>query len=230
MPRLGEFTEEYVLQKAKADYDHGQAQVRLDPRKTALLVVDMLDEFVKPRWSPFWVPDATRQAPTIRKLQDACRQLKVPVINIGYETSLMGLNFPYPHIDVPIGSGASEFMGEIFTRVAFYHEVAPQPGDLVVLKHCYSGFQGTELEAVLRNLGATTIIVCGTMTNYCCGATAREAYWHGLGVVFGSDVNSSDNEECQRAELSTLRRGYARIMKADEIISELNANVAASST
>lgn len=224
MTKLGEFTKEYILQKAKEEYERGEARVPLHPEKTALLVVDMLDEFVKPNWCPYWVPDATRQAPTIRKLQDACRNMKVPVINIGYETSLMGLNFPGTLATVPIGAGAAEFIGQLFTEVKFYDEVVPQPGDLVVLKHAYSAFHSTELETVLRNLGVDTVIVCGTVTNFCCGATAREAYWHGFKVVFGSDVNSSDDEECQRAELKTLRRGYARIMTADEIIAELERN------
>lgn len=224
MPKLGEFTERDILEKARNDYDHGEARFPLYRDKAALLVVDMLDEFVKPQWTPYWVPEATRQAPRIRILQDACRRLKVPVINIGYETSLWGLNFPNALSHVPIGAGSSEFIGQIFTELRFYHEVAPQAEDLVLLKHAYSAFHNTELETVLRNLGRDTVIIAGTMTNYCCGATAREAYWHGFRVVFGSDVNSSDDEECQRAELRTLRRGYARVLSADQIVAELERN------
>lgn len=224
MPDLGEFTEELVLQSAQEAYEQGEARVPLRIGSVALLVVDMLDEFVKPQWSPFWVPDATRQAPTIRRLQDACRAISVPVVNIGYETNLQGLDAPAPMRTVPIGAGAVPFLGRLFVKPAFYEEVAPQGGDLVILKHTYSAFHGTSLETVLRNLGVNTVIVAGTMTNYCCGATAREAYWHGFNVVFGSDINSSDDEECQRAELKTLRRGYARIMTSTQIINELEAS------
>jgi nicotinamidase-related amidase len=69
------------------------------------------------------------------------------------------------------------------------------------------------------------VILCGTMANFCCGATAREAFRHGFDVAFGSDINSSDDEECQRAELKTLRRGYARVLAAAEIIEELRESV-----
>ena len=224
MVKLGGFSEVEVLRRAKEAYDRGEAKVPLRPDKTALLVVDMLDEFVKPNWSPYWVPEATRQAPKIRFLQEVCRKLGVPVINIGYDTSMMGKNFPATLACVPIGSGLDEFAGELFTKAAFYPEVAPKPGDLILLKHAYTSFYGTPLETLLRNLGADTVIVCGTVTNYCCGATAREAFWRGFKVVFGSDINSSDDEECHRAELRTMRRGYARVIKADEIIKELTEN------
>jgi len=224
MPNLGEFTKELVLQSAQDGYERGEARVPLQIGSVALLVVDMLDEFVKPQWSPLWVPDATRQAPTIRRLQDACRTMGVPVVNIGYETNLQGLDAPAPMRTVPIGAGVLPFLGKLFVKPAFYEEVAPQGGDLTILKHTYSAFHGTSLETVLRNLGVDTVIIAGTMTNYCCGATAREAYWHGFNVVFGSDVNSSDDEECQRAELKTLRRGYARILTSARIVSELEAS------
>ncbi len=227
MTNLGEFTEELVLRQARDDYERGEAEVPLCVGSVALLVVDMLDEFVKPQWSPFWVPDATRQAPNIRTLQEACRGLHVPVINIGYATHLRGLDAPAPRQRMPLGRGALPFLSQLFIKPAFYEAVAPQPDDLVILKHTHSSFHGTSLEGVLHNLGVDTVIVAGTMTNYCCGATAREAYWHGFNVVFGSDVNSSDDEECQRAELKTLRRGYARVLTAAEIMQELRESAAA---
>jgi len=224
MPELGMFTEDWILEQAKRDYEAGEADVPLRVGSCALLVVDMLDEFVKPEWSPYWVPDATRQAAKIRALQDACRGLGVPVVNIGYETMLQGLDGPGPMHNVPIGGAILPFLGKLFLRPAFYEEVAPQPGDLVILKHAYSSFHGTPLETVLHNMSVDTVIIAGTMTNYCCGATAREAFWHGFHVVFGSDVTSSDDEECHRVELKTLRRGFARILASSEIVAELEAS------
>lgn len=128
MPNLGEFTEEIVLRTAKEQYEQGEARVALHVESVALLVVDMLDEFVKPQWSPYWVPDATRQASLIRRLQDDCRSMKVPVINIGYDTTLMGLDSPAPMRTVPIGAGEYEFIGQLFMQVSFYEEVASARG------------------------------------------------------------------------------------------------------
>ena len=56
------------------------ASETLDPLRTALLVIDMQDEFVRPEWSPFWVPAATRMAPRLCGLIEHCRKVGVPVI------------------------------------------------------------------------------------------------------------------------------------------------------
>jgi nicotinamidase-related amidase len=145
MPDLGEFTEECVLRKAREGYPRGEARVSLRVGSVALLVIDRLGKFVQPRWSPFWVPEATRQAPLIRRLEDACRAMAVPVVHIGYQTTLRGLDTPAPMRAVPIGAGVAPFLDRLFVRPAFYEPVAPLEGELVVLKHTYSAFHGTPL-------------------------------------------------------------------------------------
>lgn len=214
----GSFTEEFVLGRARDQYGSGRAQVEIEPGATALLVVDMVDEFVKPGWCPFWVPDATRQVPQIKAVIDAFRAAELPVVHLAYETTLRGLNFPTTEWLVPIAQGFEGLEHELFQQVSFYGPLQPAEQDLVVLKHCYSGFHGTELDLVLKSLGAKTVVIAGTMSNYCCGATAREAFWHGYGVIFGSDITSSDDDVLHEAELRTLRRGFARIMSAGEIL------------
>jgi nicotinamidase-related amidase len=87
-----------------------------------------------------------------------------------------------------------------------------------------------KLVSVLKSLGVTTIVIAGTMTNFCCGATAREAYWRGFDVVFGSDINSTDDPGLHDAEIRTLRRGYARISTAAEIIAAISGRRAATDT
>ena len=224
MTKLGEFTEALILKQAQHEYDHGEARVPLRVSSTSLLCVDLLKEFVEPQWSPLWIPEATRQVSRIRNLQEACRRLGIPIIHIGYETTLQGLDGPAPMRKVPISSSMQEFIGQLVVVPEFFEPVAPQPGELIVLKHTYSAFHGTALETLLRNLGIETVVIAGTMTNFCCGATAREAYWHGFHVVMGSDVNSSDDAACHAAELRTLRRGYARILESSDIIAELEAS------
>ena len=89
--------------------------------------------------------------------------------------------------------------------------------DVVIAKPSYGAFTGTTLDYVLKNRKVETVIICGTMTNYCCGTTAREAHGHGYKVVFGSDINSTDDPQLQEAELKTLRRGFALVLTKDQI-------------
>ena len=218
---LGSFTEEVIARSAAAQYRQGEADMWVTPGRTALLIIDMIDEFVRPRWTPYWVPQATAQAPVIRQIRDAFNVARAPVVYLAYEVGLRGLNFPLTDARVPIGFAAEVYAGEILQRVALWHELAPGPDDLLVLKHSYSGFHQTPLEGVLRSLGVTTVVITGTMTNFCCGSTAREAFWRGFDVVFGSDCNSTDDPALHQAELATLRRGFAKIATAAEIITAI---------
>jgi len=70
----GAFTEKQVLELVKRAYEEGSVNFEVASEKCALLVIDMQDEFVKPRWTPYWVPEATRQVPRIKRLTEHCRK------------------------------------------------------------------------------------------------------------------------------------------------------------
>ena len=66
-----------------------------------------------------------------------------------------------------------------------------------------------------------TVIICGTLTNFCCGATARQAYERSFKVIFGSDVTATDDPEMQEPELKVLRKGFAKVLSLDEMLDVL---------
>jgi hypothetical protein len=68
-----EFTEDEVLALARRAYRHGKAEFQLLPDRAALLVIDMQDEFVRPGWTPYWIPQATRQVSRLARLLATCR-------------------------------------------------------------------------------------------------------------------------------------------------------------
>ena len=76
-----------------------------------------------------------------------------------------------------------------------WHELEVRPDEVVILKPSYGAFYDTPLETILRNQDRDTVIICGTLTNYCCGTSARQAYERGFKVVFGSDVTATDDPE-----------------------------------
>jgi nicotinamidase-related amidase len=220
----GTFTEEQVLSLARRAYDEGQASFDIIPEKCALLVIDMQDEFVKPHWTPDWVPEATRQVPRIKKLIERCRSAQIPVVFTVYAKT-------HAYIDRPrTGSSMPGRYAEVDAdRSLFYvegrvwHELVPREGEIVIRKPSYGAFYDTPLETILRNLEKDTVIICGTLTNYCCGMTARQAYERGFKVVFGSDVTATDDPDMQEPELKVLRKGFARVLTAGEIMEMLHA-------
>jgi nicotinamidase-related amidase len=94
---------------------------------------------------------------------------------------------------------------------------------VVIRKPSYGAFYDTPLDTILRGLGKDTVIVTGTLTNYCCGTTARQAYERGYYVVFASDLTATDDPATQEPELATLHKGFALVLSADEIEARLAA-------
>jgi ureidoacrylate peracid hydrolase len=69
-------------------------------------------------------------------------------------------------------------------------ELAPEPTDVVVAKHRYSGFFETELDEVLRQRGVDTLIVTGCTTSICVEATIRDAFYRDFRCLLLSDCTA----------------------------------------
>jgi nicotinamidase-related amidase len=221
--KVGNFTEQDVLNLARKAYNEENAQFEVNPDRCALLVIDMQDEFVKPHWSPDWVPEATRQVPRIKRLIDHCRSKNIPVIFTVYSKSHNYLDRPktgkfmpgrYTDLDIDFS--------QFFVEGQVWHELNPREEEIVIKKSSYGAFYDTPLETILKNMDKDTVIISGTLTNYCCGATARQAYERSFKVIFGSDVTSTDDPEMQEPELKVLRKGFAKVLPANEIIETLS--------
>lgn len=221
--KVGHFTEKDVLNLARKAYNEGDVQFDTVPNKCALLVIDMQDEFVKPHWSPDWVPEATKQVPRIKRLIEHCRSKNIPVIYTAYSKTHNYLDRPKTGPLMPGRYSELEIdRSSFFTEGQVWHEIAPRKDEIVIQKSSYGAFYDTPLETILKNMEKDTVIICGTITNCCCGATARQAYERSFKVIFGSDVCSTDVPEMQEPELKVLRKGYAKVLTAEEIIEALS--------
>jgi nicotinamidase-related amidase len=217
------YTEEEVLARAREAYRDGRASFPIVPARCALLVIDMQDEFVRPGWTPFWVPEATRIAPRLISFISGCRDAAVPVVFTAFARTHHNLDRPRAGAFMPNRYGATDADDAWFRDGRIWHELSPQPDDVVIFKPSYGAFYDTPLETILRNLERDTIIVIGTLTNFCCGATARQGYERGFHVVVCSDLTATDDPDMQQPELDVLRKGFARVMTAEEISSALRA-------
>lgn len=215
------YTEDIVKKAATNAYLNGDVEFEIITNKCALIVIDMQDEFVKPKWTPFWVPEATNQVPKIKKMIEVCRGKNIPVIYTAFKDTHLFKDRPktgqlmpnrYPHLgNDPLW----------FNEGKIWHEITPKENEVVIFKPSYGAFFNTSLETILKNFEKDTIIICGTLTNYCCGTTARQGYERGFKVVFGSDVTSTDIPEMQEPELQVLRKGFAKVLDFKSIIEKL---------
>ncbi|HEV7824663.1 MAG TPA: isochorismatase family cysteine hydrolase [Mycobacteriales bacterium] len=206
--------EEEFLSFAERDYTedrHFAFEIR--PEETALIVVDLQEDFVNPA-HPMCVPEAYRQIPRVNALIGACRAKGMPILFTEHSIA-PDCSADFYRYWPPIAAGAIK-EGQPGTKV--YHGLDREPGDRVIgVKHTYDSFAGTDLDYVLRGQGIRTVIVCGTLTNFCCESTARTAYFLNYHVVFGSDVSATDSALAHTATLRTMRRGFARVLDGESI-------------
>jgi nicotinamidase-related amidase len=217
-----QYSEEEVLAWAKGAHEDDSADFPIVTNKCALVVIDMQDEFVKPHYSPNWVPESTRMIPKVKTLIAKCRELSVPVIFTSFADTHLRYDRPKTVRYMPIGYPKRQFdFTGMFIDGKICDELTPLQDEVVIHKPSYGAFYDRPLDTILKNLGKDTVIISGTLTNFCCGTTARQAYERGYKVVFGSDVNATDFPEMHEAELKVLRKGFAWVLTAGEIIAEL---------
>ena len=216
------FTVETILELVKNAYKQGTADFTINSSDCALLVIDLQDEFIKPEWTPYWVPEATRIIPKINQLIDFSHENQIPVIftlfsdtHHYYDRPSSGKFMPNRFNDLNIDQSSYFKNSQLFKDVHF------REGDILIKKPSYGAFYDTSLETILKNYKRNTVIITGTLTNFCCGTTARQAYERGFNVVFGSDVTATDDPAMQEPELKVLRKGFAKVLSLSEIMIEL---------
>jgi len=195
---------------------------RIDPESTALLVIDMQNDFIK-EGSVLEVPKIRDQIPKIKKLIETCRELGMPII---YTRQVYRADTAVRPLVLDMFSLLdSEGLREGTEGAEIHDELRPLPNDFIVKKMRFSAFYNTDLESILRNIrgrrSIDTVIICGTVTNICCESTARDAFERDYRVVFGSDMTSAWSDEFQKLSLQIIDYAFGWVMSSEEIIRAL---------
>ena len=200
--------------------------LRLEPGRTALLVVDMQRGFVEPG-QVMEVPPARATVPAIRALLDAFRAARLPVV---YTTFVYSPNVPLLVGELhpehrPAAPGAPRGFGrpsscclEGDPSVEVIEPLAPREGDAVIRKRWYDAFAGSDLDGVLRARRVSSLVVTGTMTDICVLATVVGAFNREYRVSVVDDAVSTLWPEIQRATLDIIGRAFGRVVSSKSII------------
>jgi nicotinamidase-related amidase len=99
--------------------------------------------------------------------------------------------------------------------------VAPEPGEVVVLKQYASGFFGTSLASTLRALGVDTTVIVGLTTSGCVRATALDAMQHGFVPIVVRDAVGDRDPRPHEANLLDLQAKYADVVGEADVLAAL---------
>jgi nicotinamidase-related amidase len=183
-----------------------QVGVRVDQRRTALIVGDMQNDFVK-EGGTLVVPGAEETIQPILALLDLARGSGMKVV-FTQDT----------HSD---GDPEWKIWGEHCREGSWgwqvVDELAPREDEAIVRKPRYDAFYGTQLEHMLRQWGVDTLIICGTVANICVFYTAAGAAMRWFNVVVPKDCISSFNDFDMEASLSQTATLLGEVVGSGDI-------------
>lgn len=210
----------------------------LRPRHTALLVIDMQNDFCSPggfgeRLGNDITPTRTI-IPCISALLDSFRARGLLVIHTR-EGHLPDLSDCPPskqarmaRSGAPIGEEGP--MGRLLIRGEHGHdiidELAPAPGEFIIDKPGKGAFWRTELDALLRSLDIHSLIVTGVTTHVCVHTTIREANDRGYDCLLVRDAAAAyDPIDHEAAVRMTVQQGgiFGFAALTEDILAALSA-------
>ena len=209
--------------------------LRLDLAKSAILVIDMQNDFCHPDgWLAHIGVDVTPARSPISPLKSllpVLRQIDVPVlwINWGNRADLINISAGSRHVYNPTGTGVG--LGDplptngakVLTAgswaAAVVDELEQLPQDIRVDKYRMSGFWDTPLDSILRNLGRTTLFFAGVNVDQCVMATLQDANFLGYDCVLVEDCTATTSPEyCWLATLYNVKQCFGFVTDSQAIV------------
>jgi nicotinamidase-related amidase len=167
------------MRVAVPEYEVAEA-VQVDPARTALVVVDMQNDFVRDGGS-LRVPDAEATIPAIQTLLERARESGMRIV-FTQDTHTDG---------DPEWAIWPEHAREGSWGWEIVDALAPRSGETVIRKPRYDAFYGTSLEHLLRLWAVDTLVLCGTVANICVHYTAASAALRWFDVIVVRDAVSA---------------------------------------
>ena len=201
------------------DWPHSLAELEIDLRRTALIVVDVQNYSKK---NSAIVPQCLR-------LREFFHQHGLEVIYLRVGSLLPGRRDmhrkraiawmvtpegdpPMP-MDVHPGTHNHDIVEELL----------PLDGELVINKNSSGAFNSSSIDRYLQAMGVQNLVFCGSATSRCVDNTARGAADRGYNVMLIEDacIDPVDRNHC--TTMRTFGRAFGSVKTTDQVLSQLGA-------
>ncbi|MDB5085964.1 MAG: isochorismatase [Bacilli bacterium] len=192
-----------------------------NPEKCALIVVDMQNDFCHETGALALngadVSGSQAIVPAMNQLIEEARNLGVVIYFIKTthdETtnspSWIARRMERKHVVCATGTWGTEFYG-----------VSATDQDVVITKHRYSAFIGTDLELRLRATGKEVLLLTGVATNICVESTLRDGFMLNFYTVLVPDCCATSHGPAQESTIENVRRSFGWVAGSQEVIASL---------
>jgi nicotinamidase-related amidase len=194
----------------------------LAPRHTALVVIDMQNDFVANEGKVAKAgndPSAIQAiVPALQRLLEGARKAGVLVVHI--ETVVLADHrsdsdsWLYTKLK---GVSSADWCLEGTWGAEIIPELAPLPGEPVVTKYRSSAFINTNLDLILRSNGIRTVAICGEQTPGCVDATLRDSTFYDYYNALVEDAIAAYRQDLHEAAL-LIQRARHLVLRVDELL------------
>ncbi len=208
--------------------------VEVDPSKSAVVVVDMQNAFASKNGMLDIAGADLTGAPCVVKVigqvLSAARRVGMPVVylQMGYKADLSDSGGPqspnwHKELGIRMMNCRPELKGKLVTEgtwdFAIVDELAPQPGDIVIVKTRYSGFSRTALDAELQARGVRYLFFMGIATNVCVESTLRDAFFLDYWPILITDATmAAGPPTMQEATLFNIESYFGWTIPSEELL------------
>jgi nicotinamidase-related amidase len=191
------------------------ASLTLDPRTTALVIIDLQRGIIARQAAPHTAQQVIEKSAAIGR---KCNDVGALVVLVHVTFAPDGADRLKQPVDVamaiPPGGLPADF-------AELTEEIAALRSEVVITKRQWGAFYGTELDLQLRRRGITTIVLCGIATNFGVEQTAREAWQHGYAVVIPEDACTSVDAAMHCFAFESLLPRVSRVRSTAEVLAAL---------
>jgi ureidoacrylate peracid hydrolase len=206
--------------------------IEVDLRKSAVVVVDMQNAFASKNGmldiAGADISGAPRVVSTIGQVLTTARRAGMPVVylQMGYKPDLSDSGGPespnwHKELGIRLMNCRPELRGKLVTvgtwDFAIVDELAPKPGDMVIVKTRYSGFARTPLDSQLQARGVRYLFFTGIATNVCVESTLRDAFFLDYWPILIRDATmAAGPASMQEATLFNIESYFGWTIPAEE--------------
>jgi ureidoacrylate peracid hydrolase len=196
-----------VIEFSERRVQHAMA---FDPARTAVLVVDMLNDFLEPDGA-MPLPEGQRLYDPIRRLLAAARAHGSPVIWLCDTHPPRDREFEKRAVHCLTGTWGAQIV----------EALEPNDDEYRVPKRRYSGFFETDLDLRLRELGIAHVILTGVVTNICVRSTAHDAFFRGYDVIVVEECVAATGPREQESSLYDIDTHFGTVASLDDVLGVL---------
>lgn len=202
---------------------------KLAPNRTAVVIIDYQNDFVAKGGA---LDKAGKHTPAFAKVEEVLYRLTQAARNVGALVVLVRCEYNRqggdPYLSEAFLDQAERRFNGLYTKIPvcvqgtwgadFFGRVQAEPADVVVTKHRFSAFEGTDLDLLLRSRKIRTLVFAGVVTHVCVESSVRAAFFKDYSCVVVRDGTASWNPEWHDYSLAVMDWGFAEVTDSEKVL------------